>query len=138
MTIFLRVCLCFLVRELNMSHSDFWVSLNATAKWWFSSTDSSLYINASSEPCNQMRFFVNRNFKYNNILILFLLVLIKYWFVNPGWSTSWIAAEKIAAITSKGVKTAYEKTEHMKISFSWPLIKALIIISLIVFIPQDS
>ena len=33
------------------------------------------------------------------------LVLIRYWLVRPGWSTSWIAAENRAVITSRGVNT---------------------------------
>ena len=82
MTIFLRVCLCFLVRLTKISQSGFWRSLKATARWWFSRTDSSLYMMASSE-----------------------LVLIRNWFVSPGWSTSWMAAAKMADITSRGVKT---------------------------------
>ena len=49
-TIFLRVCFCLRVRLTKISHSGVWSSLKATAKWWFSSTDSSLYIRASSEP----------------------------------------------------------------------------------------
>ena len=65
-TIFRNVCRCFLVRLTKISQSLFCRSLNATAKilfvfqrrfdlteparWWFSSTDSSLYIRASSEP----------------------------------------------------------------------------------------
>lgn len=36
----------------KISHSSFCNNLKATAKWWFSSTDSSLYIIASSEPVN--------------------------------------------------------------------------------------
>ena len=47
-TIFLRVCLCFLVRLTKISQSGFWRSLNATARWWFSSTDSSLYLPSRS------------------------------------------------------------------------------------------
>ena len=81
-TIFLTVWRCFLVRFTKMSHSGYCSILKATAKWWFSSTDSSLYMRASS-----------------------LLVLMRYWFVSPGWSTSWMAAEKMAAITSSGVNT---------------------------------
>lgn len=37
-------------RFWKISHSSFCNNLKATAKWWFSSTDSSLYIIASSEP----------------------------------------------------------------------------------------
>lgn len=37
------------------------------------------------------------------------LVLIRNWFETPGWSTSWIAAAKMAARISKSVKTAYKK-----------------------------
>lgn len=39
----------------NISHPWFWSNLKATAKWWFSKTDSSLYINASSEPKTSTR-----------------------------------------------------------------------------------
>ncbi len=39
------------------------------------------------------------------------LVLIRYWLVSPGWSTSWMAAEKMAAITSSGVNTAWNKVD---------------------------
>ena len=85
-TIFLNVCLCFLVRFTNISQSGFWRSLKATARWWFSRTDSSLYMMASSE-----------------------LVLIKNWLVRPGWSTSWMAAANIADITSSGVNTHWQK-----------------------------
>ena len=30
-------------------------------------------------------------------------MLIRYWFVRPGWSTSWIAAENTAVITLEEV-----------------------------------
>ena len=36
-------------RQPNTSHPGSCSSLKATAKWWFSSTDSSLYINANSD-----------------------------------------------------------------------------------------
>lgn len=49
-TIFLKDCLCFLVRLPKMSQLSSCKSLKATAKWWFSKTDSSLYMSASSEP----------------------------------------------------------------------------------------
>ena len=49
-TIFLQVWRCFLERLAKISHSGFWRSLKATAKWWFSNTDSSLYMRANSEP----------------------------------------------------------------------------------------
>lgn len=35
-----------------------------------------------------------------------LLVLIRNWLETPGWSTSWIAAAKMAAKISRSVKTA--------------------------------
>lgn len=44
----------------NISHPWFWSNLKATAKWWFSNTDSSLYINASSEPVVCDTFLVVR------------------------------------------------------------------------------
>ena len=43
-------CRILVVSGFKTSHDSSWSSLNATARWWFSSTDSSLYINASSEP----------------------------------------------------------------------------------------
>lgn len=49
MTIFRRDCRCFLVRFWKRSQLSSCSSLNPTAKWWFSKTDSSLYISASSE-----------------------------------------------------------------------------------------
>lgn len=49
MTIFLNDCLCFLVKFWKMSQFSSCSSLKPTAKWWFSSTDESLYIKASSE-----------------------------------------------------------------------------------------
>ncbi len=50
MAILRMVWRCLVVSAWNRSHSDLCMSLNATAKWWFSSTDSSLYISANSEP----------------------------------------------------------------------------------------
>ena len=83
MTIFLNVWRCFELRLSSISQSCFWSSsLNATAKWWFSSTDSSLYMSASSE-----------------------LVLMRYWFVSPGWSASWMVDANRAAKISRGVNT---------------------------------
>lgn len=49
MTIFLSDCLCFFVRFWKISQFSSWSSLKPTARWWFSSTDSSLYMRASSE-----------------------------------------------------------------------------------------
>lgn len=37
------------------------------------------------------------------------LVLMRNWFDTPGWSTSWIAAAKMAARISRSVKTAWER-----------------------------
>ena len=48
-TILRSVCLCFLLRFWKMSQLSSCSSLKPTARWWFSSTDSSLYISASSE-----------------------------------------------------------------------------------------
>ena len=81
-TIFLTVWRCFLVRFTKMSHSGYCSILKATAKWWFSSTDSSLYMSASSE-----------------------LLLMRYWFVRPGWSASWMVDANRAAKISRGVNT---------------------------------
>ena len=49
MTSLRRLCLCLLLRFWKMSQFSSWSSLKPTARWWFSSTDSSLYIRASSE-----------------------------------------------------------------------------------------
>ena len=84
-TIFLTVWRCFLVRFTKMSHSGYCSILKATAKWWFSSTDSSLYMRASSE-----------------------LVLMRYWFVRPGWSASWMVDANRAAKISRGVNTDWK------------------------------
>lgn len=35
----------------------------------------------------------------------FILVLMRYWLVTPGWSTSWMQEANIAAKISSGVKT---------------------------------
>lgn len=40
------------------------------------------------------------------------LVLIKNWLETPGWSTSWIAAAKMAARISRSVKTAFSWKER--------------------------
>ena len=52
MTIFLRDCLCFFGRFWKMSQLSSCSSLKPTARWWFSRTDSSLYMRASSESEN--------------------------------------------------------------------------------------
>ena len=52
-TILLRDCLCFLLRFWKMSQLSSWSSLKPTARWWFSRTDSSLYIRASSESVTE-------------------------------------------------------------------------------------
>lgn len=49
MTILRNDCLCFLLRFWKMSQLSSCRSLKPTARWWFSSTDESLYIRASSE-----------------------------------------------------------------------------------------
>jgi len=43
--------------------------------------------------------------------VRYSLVLMRYWLVKPGWSTSWMAAEKTAAITSNGVNTACKEDQ---------------------------
>lgn len=49
MTIFRSDCRCFLVRFWKMSQFSSCRSLKPTARWWFSNTDESLYMSASSE-----------------------------------------------------------------------------------------
>lgn len=58
MTIFRRDCLCFLVRFWKMSQFSSCRSLKPTARWWFSSTDESLYISASSESVTRTWYSV--------------------------------------------------------------------------------
>lgn len=53
MTILRRVCRCFFDRFWKMSQFSPCRSLKPTAKWWFSRTDSSLYMSASSESASQ-------------------------------------------------------------------------------------
>lgn len=53
MTILRNVCRCRLVRFWKMSQFSSCNSLKPTAKWWFSSTDSSLYISANSESAKK-------------------------------------------------------------------------------------
>lgn len=69
-----------------------YVEKNRTARWCCSSTDSSLYMMASS-----------------------LLVLIRYWLVKPGWSTSWMAAAMIAARIWKKFSKIFSKNYFRKI-----------------------
>lgn len=54
-TILRSDCLCFLLRFWKMSQLSSCKSLNPTARWWFSSTDESLYIRASSESESKKR-----------------------------------------------------------------------------------
>lgn len=53
MTIFRRDCLCFFVKFWKMSQFSSCRSLKPTARWWFSNTDESLYIKASSESAGR-------------------------------------------------------------------------------------
>ena len=62
MTIFRSVCRCFLFKLLKMSQSVFCNNLKATARWWFSNTDSSLYMRANSEPKQETRGFYRNVF----------------------------------------------------------------------------
>ena len=101
-TIFLRVCLCFLVRLTKISQSGFWRSLNATARWWFSSTDSSLYLPSRSQS---LYYHNDIGSAKPYMMASSELLLIRNWLVRPGWSTSWMAAAKMADITSSGVNT---------------------------------
>lgn len=56
MTMRRSACLCLMGTFCRMSQPVSWSSLNATAKWWFSSTDSSLYISANSDPVSTHRY----------------------------------------------------------------------------------
>ena len=91
-----------------------WISLKATARWWFSRTDSSLYIRANSEP-ELWQIYPHRfKRKFNHTYMIDICIITKkkispvftrYWLVTPGWSTSWIQLARIAANTSKGENT---------------------------------
>lgn len=58
MTIFRSDCLCFLVKFWKMSQFSSCRSLKPTARWWFSNTDESLYINASSESAGEIQLIL--------------------------------------------------------------------------------
>lgn len=121
MTIFLSDCLCFFVMFWKISQFSSWSSLKPTARWWFSSTDSSLYMSASSESEKKkkkeekMREIMSRLVQttmmavdtFEKLSHVHLLVLMRNWLETPGWSTSWMAAAKIAARISRSVKTAW-------------------------------
>lgn len=55
-TIFLKLIHCFRARFLKRSAFSSCNNLKATAKWWFSSTEESLYISASSLPAEKITF----------------------------------------------------------------------------------
>ena len=110
MTIFRRVFICFDVRWEKMFRSSAWRSLKATAKWWFSSTLSSLYIKARSLPRETEKQV--RRVQNHPCVFFRLLVLIKNWFVTPGWSTSWMAEANMAAMISNSVKTPFDEEER--------------------------
>jgi hypothetical protein len=59
MVIFLRSSRDWFGKLAKILHWLFWSSLNATARWWFSRTDSSLYIRANSESVKQSFFQSN-------------------------------------------------------------------------------
>ena len=52
MTMRRSACRCLTGTFCSTLQPVSWSSLNATAKWWFSSTDSSLYINANSDSAS--------------------------------------------------------------------------------------
>ncbi len=43
------------------------------------------------------------------------LVVIRYWLVNPGWSTSWMEDAKMAANISRGVKTDWKEESNKQV-----------------------
>lgn len=47
---------------------------------------------------------------------MYLLVATKKWLLTPGWSTSWTALAKIAARTSRSVKTDWRIKKSSKIT----------------------
>lgn len=59
MTILRSDCLCFLVKFWKMSQFSSCRSLKPTARWWFSSTDESLYMRANSESAETQVNTVN-------------------------------------------------------------------------------
>lgn len=124
MTILRRDCLCFLLRFWKMSQLSSCRSLKPTARWWFSSTDESLYIKASSESggsnteksqrAQQQLYGGTSTTQSANSL-----VLMRNWLETPGWSTSWMALANRAARISRSVNTALmEKTRrHGKVIY---------------------
>lgn len=58
MTIFRSDCRCFLVKFWKMSQFSSCRSLKPTARWWFSNTDESLYIKASSESAGRIQILI--------------------------------------------------------------------------------
>ena len=72
-----RTCLrCFVVRFWNMSQPSSCISLKATAKWWLSSTESSLYMTARSEP---VRYDEHYRYIYTTIAALSPKSVLKIW-----------------------------------------------------------
>ena len=85
-TIFLSVWRCFLVRFWKMSQCSSWSSLKPTARWWFSNTDSSLYIKASSESSKQrkmMTWWKGVQFKLWHYLSMKSEQVLAKWFQEP-------------------------------------------------------
>lgn len=119
MTSLRRLWRCRLVRFWKMSQFSWCRSLKPTARWWFSNTDSSLYMRASSESEHSedgQRRNLGKHLHIFYLLFMFAcvcvcvhsLVLMRNWLETPGWSTSWIAAANRAARISRSVKTAWK------------------------------
>lgn len=124
MTILLSVWCCLVVRFWKILHPSSETSLKATAKWWFSNTDSSLYIKASSEPGGGTSKRGQRSVTMprGGISERDAPVVTKNWLVRPGWSTSCMALAKMAASTSKSVNTVWKQENN---SVKWRMFRTL-------------
>ena len=73
----INILTCLPVTFARISQSLFWRSLNATARWWFSNTLSSLYMSASSEPivCIDNQYSTSHSFRQFYVNIFDLLIL---------------------------------------------------------------
>lgn len=84
-TILRRESLCFLLRFWKMSQFSSCSSLKPTARWWFSKTDASLYISASSEP-GETEVEIHKNKKQNTLKIILLYLA---WCKSELTATHW-------------------------------------------------
>lgn len=118
MTSLRRLWRCRLVRFWKMSQFSWCRSLKPTARWWFSRTDSSLYMRANSESEHRGTGVWTQLVQISRHVCASVcvnsLVLMRNWLETPGWSTSWIAAANRAARISRSVKTAWSDKKGVR------------------------